>query len=357
MKTSVDRDIGYEIAEAEKSPGVTEVTEVGLESRPEKRRVSKDSSKGSESDVRTPLPSSTSAARSQTASRSRPSQRSSAISSELLPDYLGRIGQGPLLTHRQEVELAHRIDRGDETARERLIERNLRLVVATAKKYRGQGLPFEDLIQEGNLGLIRAVEKFDPDKGYRFSTYATWWIRQAVQRGVADKARTIRRPVHMSEQVRKVMQVRNRLSSSRGHEPTNEQIAEELGWALERVENALSHVSDAMSLDKPVYSGDSGSSAELGDFIEDRDDADASATVIGDIEAGHLGRAIEEVTDPGRRVLIRRYGLDGGERATLKELAEELDLSRERVRQLQIKAEREIKDGHYGPLLCDHQSQ
>jgi DNA-directed RNA polymerase sigma subunit (sigma70/sigma32) len=161
----------------------------------------------------------------------------------------------------------------------------------------------------------------------------------------------------MSEQVRKVMQVGNRFATSRGHEPTNEQIAEDLGWALEKVENALRHGSDATTLDKPIYYGDSGAFAELGDFIEDRDDADAPAAVIGEMEAGHLGRAIAEMNEPGRRVLIRRYGLDGGDRATLKELADELELSRERVGQLQIKAGDEIKDGRYYPLPCNHQAQ
>ncbi|MDN5697732.1 MAG: RNA polymerase sigma factor RpoD/SigA [Rubrobacter sp.] len=348
MKTNVDRGKGYETGEAEKSRGAGEARR---ETRSEERRAGKGASRG---EAGNPPQTYTSAGRPEGGSQPQRGQRSSSTAADLLPDYLGRIGQGPLLTHRQELELGHKLNRGDEAARQRLIERNLRLVVATAKKYRGQGLPFEDLIQEGNVGLIKAVEKFDPDKGYRFSTYATWWIRQAVQRAVADKARTIRRPVHMSDQIRKIMQARYRLAASSGHEPSSEGIAEELGWTLHKVENALSHVADATSLDKPIGLGETGDHAELGDFVEDLGDADAPATVIGKIEASHLGRAVEAVDEPGRRVLIRRYGLDGGARATLKELADELGLSRERVRQVQKKAEKEIKEGSYGSLLCGH---
>src|SRR3712207_1840438 len=156
---------------------------------------------------------------------------------ELIPGYFARIDKGELLTHEEEIDLSKRANQGDARARHRLVEKNLRLVVSVAKKYRGMGLPFEDLIQEGNIGLMKAVEKFDPDRGFRFSTYATWWIRQAVQRAVADKGRTIRVPVHMGEKIRKMARAYNELSAELGREPTDEEVAGRLGWSVEDVRN------------------------------------------------------------------------------------------------------------------------
>src|SRR5918911_4971482 len=173
---------------------------------------------------------------------------------ELLAKYLAHIGRGELLTHQEEIDLSKKAKAGDRRARQRLIEKNLRLVVSVAKKYRGYGLPFEDLIQEGNIGLMKAVEKFDPERGYRFSTYATWWIRQAVQRAVADKGRTIRVPVHMTEKIRKISRAYNELSTELEREPSDEEVAERLEWTVEGVRFTTEAIPDATSLEQPVGS-------------------------------------------------------------------------------------------------------
>ncbi len=267
---------------------------------------------------------------------------------ELLAGYLARISRGDLLTHWEEVDLGTRARAGEGRARQRLIEKNLRLVVSVAKKYRGYGLPFEDLIQEGNLGLMKAVEKFDPDKGWRFSTYATWWIRQAVQRAVADKGRTIRVPVHMSEKVRKVARTTAHLTNEHGRDPTREEIAAHLGWELEEVQGALSATTDVTSLNKPL--GADGTS-EFGDLVEDTRGSDTPEAVVREMEFEELGAAIGRLPERYRRVLVRRYGLDGRKRATLAELSEELSISRERVRQIQLGAEQLLQTGEYRRLF------
>ncbi len=270
---------------------------------------------------------------------------------ELLAKYLAHIGQGSLLTHAEEIELSERAKAGDKRARQRLIEKNLRLVVSVAKKYRGYGLPFEDLIQEGNIGLMKAVEKFDPERGFRFSTYATWWIRQAVQRAVADKGRTIRVPVHMTEKIRKVSRTISELAVEFERDPTEDEVARRLGWDPDEVRLTMSAMPDATSLDQPVSSEDTAS--QLGDFIEDERVSDTPDTVMREMETIQLKEAIEHLPERARYVLVRRYGLDDREPATLAELGEELDISRERVRQLQREAERILKGGEYGRVLRD----
>ncbi|CAN5534156.1 N/A [soil metagenome] len=270
---------------------------------------------------------------------------------ELLAKYLAHIGQGNLLTHDEEIDLSNRAKEGDRGARKHLIEKNLRLVVSVAKKYRGYGLPFEDLIQEGNIGLMKAVEKFDPARGFRFSTYATWWIRQAVQRAVADKGRTIRVPVHMTEKIRKVSRAYNELSVERESEPSEEDVAERLGWNIEEVRLTMGAMPDATSLDQPISTDET--SSQLGDFIEDEKVSDTPNTVMKEMETVQLKEAIERLPERARHVLVRRYGLDDQDPATLAELGEELDISRERVRQLQREAERILKGGEYGRVLRD----
>ena len=226
---------------------------------------------------------------------------------ELLAAYLKRIGRGRLLAKEEELTLARQARAGDEDTRRRLVEKNLRLVVSVAKRYRGMGLPFEELIQEGNIGLMTAVERFDPEMGDRFSTYATWWVRQAIGRAIADKGRVVRLPVHAGEKARKTARVRNALSAQLGREPTYEEVA-----------------------------------SELRESVEDEGASEMPDGVIRQMENARLIEAIEGITDRERHVLVRRYGLDGRESATLAELGEELGTTRERVRQLQRNAERRL---------------
>jgi RNA polymerase primary sigma factor len=263
-----------------------------------------------------------------------------------LARYLGQIGRGRLLTHEEEIDLGRRTRQGDKTARSKLIEKNLRLVIPIAKKYRGMGLPFGDLIQEGNIGLMRAADKFDPEKGFRFSTYATWWIRQAIQRAVADKGRTIRVPVHMGEKIRKMARTYNELSAQLQREPTDEEVAERLSWDVDRVKDVKSAIPDAISFNQPL-SSDEGSS-ELGDFVEDERESGADGEVVRKLETRRLMESVARLPERQRRVLVRRYGLDDEKPATLADLSEELEVSRERIRQLQREAEQALRyEGGY----------
>jgi RNA polymerase primary sigma factor len=264
-------------------------------------------------------------------------QRRGGETPELLTAYSVRIGRGTLLTPEEELDLGRRARAGDDRARARLIEKNLRLVVSVAKRYMGMGLPFEDLIQEGNIGLIKAVEKFDPELGNRFSTYATWWIRQAIGRAIADKGRTIRLPTHAQGKVRTAARTRNELSATLGREPADEEVAERLGWTVREARALSGLLVDVLSLDRPVGAEDG--SAELNEFVEDEQASGMPEAVIRDMEKIRLKESIAEMPARERHVLVRRYGLDDRDPATLAELSNELGVTRERVRQLQRNAE------------------
>jgi RNA polymerase primary sigma factor len=246
--------------------------------------------------------------------------------------YLRSIGHVPLLTASQEVELAKRIERGDMAAKQHMIEANLRLVVSIAKGYLGRGLPFLDLIQEGSLGLIRAVEKFDYRRGYKFSTYATWWIRQAVSRAVADKGRTIRIPVHMVEKLNKVVHAERQLVQTLGREPTAAQIAAELDLEVSEVREVLRMAQQPISLEKPV--GDEEES-ELGDFVEDETAESPLEAAAKTLRSANVRKALQALPEREREVINLRFGLTGREPLTLEEVGREFSVTRERIRQIE----------------------
>ena len=259
--------------------------------------------------------------------------------SDPLKLYVRQIGDGPLLTAEEERELARRKDAGDEAAKRRLIECNLRLVMSITRNYTKAGVPLLDLIQEGNLGLIRAVEKFDWKLGFKLSTYATWWIRQAVARALADQGRTIRLPVHVAEQARKVLRARRVLTQKLNRDPTVEEIATESGFTVERVEELFELVEDPVSLETPVGDGESLYGDLIEDIHSDRPD-DATAKELRSVE---LAEAMLRLNPRMRRVLAMRFGLEGHTPKTLEEVGTDLGITRERVRQLESRALRELR--------------
>jgi RNA polymerase primary sigma factor len=254
------------------------------------------------------------------------------FSADSLQLFLKDVGKVSLLTAAQEVELAKRIEKGDHRAKQEMVEANLRLVVSIAKRYRNQGLPFLDLIQEGTIGLVRAAEKFDWRKGYKFSTYATWWIRQAVARALADKARTIRMPVHVVEKLNKIMRTERKLRAERGREPTNEEIALDLEMTVEEVESIRRTSQTPVSLEKPV--GDEEES-EFGQFIEDETTPLPDEAADTSFRAAALAKCLGSLSYRERRVLELRYGLNGEQPCTLDEVGRAFQVTRERIRQIE----------------------
>ena len=265
--------------------------------------------------------------------------------------YLKEIGKVPLLSAEEEIELAKRMELGDQEAKKRLAEANLRLVVSIAKRYVGRGMLFLDLIQEGNLGLIKAVEKFDYRKGYKFSTYATWWIRQAITRAIADQARTIRIPVHMVETINKLIRVSRQLLQELGREPTPEEIAEEMNMPADRVREILKISQEPVSMETPIGEEED---SHLGDFIEDEimpAPADAAAfTLLKE----QLVEVLGTLTEREQKVLRLRFGLDDGRARTLEEVGKEFNVTRERIRQIEAKALRKLRHPSRSRKLKDY---
>ena len=264
--------------------------------------------------------------------------------------YLKEIGRVPLLSAEEEVELAIRMSEGDVAAKKRLSEANLRLVVSIAKRYVGRGMQFLDLIQEGNLGLIKAVEKFDHTKGFKFSTYATWWIRQAITRAIADQARTIRIPVHMVETINKVKKVNSQLLHENGHEPTNEQIAEKLEMPVEKVREIMRVAQEPVSLETPIGEEED---SHLGDFIPDEDAPSPSDVSSHTMLKEQLAEVLSTLTPREEKVLRLRFGLEDGRSRTLEEVGKEFNVTRERIRQIEAKALRKLRHPSRSKKLKD----
>ncbi|HHV54518.1 MAG TPA: RNA polymerase sigma factor RpoD [Firmicutes bacterium] len=266
--------------------------------------------------------------------------------------YLKEIGRIPLLTAEEEVALAKRIEQGDEEAKRRLIEANLRLVVSIAKRYVGRGMLFLDLIQEGNLGLIKAVEKFDYRKGYKFSTYATWWIRQAITRAIADQARTIRIPVHMVETINKMIRTHRELLQQLGRDPTPEEIAERMELPPERVREIMKIAQEPVSLETPIGEEED---SHLGDFIEDQDAPAPAEAAAFTLLREQLEEVLKTLNPREQQVLRLRYGLDDGRQRTLEEVGQVFGVTRERIRQIEAKALRKLRHPSRSKRLKDFQ--
>jgi len=267
--------------------------------------------------------------------------------------YLREIGRIPLLTYDQEIELAKKILEGDEAAKKKLSESNLRLVVSIAKKYVGRGMLFLDLIQEGNMGLIKAVEKFDYTKGYKFSTYATWWIRQAITRAIADQARTIRVPVHMVETINKLIRTSRHLLQQLGREPTQEEIAKEMEISVEKVAEIQKIAQDPVSLETPIGEEDD---SHLGDFIQDEDSPAPQDAAAYTLLKEQLEEVMQTLTPREAKVLKLRFGLEDGKARTLEEVGKEFSVTRERIRQIEAKALRKLRHPSRSKKLKDYMS-
>ena len=252
--------------------------------------------------------------------------------------YLREIGKIPLLSNEEEVDLAYRIVKGEKKAKDKMVEANMRLVVSIAKRYSGRGLDFLDLIQEGNTGLLRAVEKFDPDKGFKFSTYATWWIRQAITRAIADQARTIRIPVHMVETINKVLRATRKLTNELNREPTVEEIAKEMGMEPEKIDYVMKSKQDSASLDPTVGRDGDDEDSVLGDFIEDEGRVSPEDAAAAQMLKEQIAEILSSLSEREQKVVKLRFGIGGGRPHTLEEVGAEFSVTRERIRQIEAKA-------------------
>lgn len=260
------------------------------------------------------------------------------VSDDSVRLYLREIGKIPLLNAEEELELAKKVVEGDKKAKDQMAEANMRLVVSIAKRYSGRGLDFLDLIQEGNTGLLRAVEKFDPDKGFKFSTYATWWIRQAITRAIADQARTIRIPVHMVETINKLLRTQRRMTQELNREPSIEELAKELEMEPDKVEYVMKIKQDITSLDAGVGRDDGEDDTVLGDFIEDEDAASPEESAANQLLKEQVQEILSILTEREQKILKMRFGVDDGKSHTLEEVGQEFSVTRERIRQIEAKA-------------------
>ncbi len=260
------------------------------------------------------------------------------ISDDSVRLYLREIGKIPLLSAEEEMELAQRVLEGDKKAKDKMAEANMRLVVSIAKRYSGRGLDFLDLIQEGNTGLLRAVEKFDPDKGFKFSTYATWWIRQAITRAIADQARTIRIPVHMVETINKLLRTQRRMTQELNREPTIDELAKELEMEPDKIEYVMKIKQDISSLDAGVGRDGDEEDSVLGDFIEDEDTISPEDSATNQLLKEQVAEVLSSLSDREQKIVRMRFGLDNGKSHTLEEVGQEFAVTRERIRQIEAKA-------------------
>lgn len=260
------------------------------------------------------------------------------ISDDSVRLYLREIGKIPLLSAEEEMELAQRVLQGDKKAKDKMAEANMRLVVSIAKRYSGRGLDFLDLIQEGNTGLLRAVEKFDPDKGFKFSTYATWWIRQAITRAIADQARTIRIPVHMVETINKLLRTQRRMTQELNREPTIDELAKELEMEPDKIEYVMKIKQDISSLDAGVGRDGDEEDSVLGDFIEDEETVSPEESAANQLLKEQVQEILSSLSDREQKIVRMRFGLDNGKNHTLEEVGQEFAVTRERIRQIEAKA-------------------
>ncbi len=267
-----------------------------------------------------------------------PDQLIDEIADDSVRLYLHEIGKIPLLTGEEELALAKQVVEGSQRAKDKMAEANMRLVVSIAKRYTGRGLDFLDLIQEGNTGLLRAVEKFDPERGYKFSTYATWWIRQAITRAIADQARTIRIPVHMVETINKLLRTQRRMTQKLNREPTLDELSEELEMEVEKIEHIMKIKQEISSLDAAVGREGDDDDSVLGDFIEDEDTTSPEESATSELLREHIAEILSTLSDREQKIIKMRFGLGGGKSHTLEEVGQEFAVTRERIRQIEAKA-------------------
>ncbi|MDR2063702.1 MAG: RNA polymerase sigma factor RpoD [Candidatus Nomurabacteria bacterium] len=260
------------------------------------------------------------------------------VSDDSVKLYLHEIGKIPLLTNEEEYELAKRILKGDKKAKDKMVESNMRLVVSIAKRYSGRGLDFLDLIQEGNTGLLRAVDKFDPERGFKFSTYATWWIRQAITRAIADQARTIRIPVHMVETINKLLRTQRRMTQELNHEPTIEELAEELDMEPAKIEHVMKIKQDVVSLDAAIGKDSDDDDSVIGDFIEDEAQTSPEEAASVQLLKEQIQAVLSTLSEREQKIIRMRFGIGGGRSHTLEEVGSEFSVTRERIRQIEAKA-------------------